>query len=134
MTAFPSSESGPDGFPVIQMIDGKIPAGLGMPNTDVARLLDAEKAGRPARPDVFQQEWIDACKGKYDNVTHGTSSKTNCDFDYAGTMMEQMLLGLVAHRAGKKLLYDPATGQVTNAPEANAYLKREYRPNWTLNG
>ena len=134
MTAFPSSEAGPSGFPVVQMIDGKVPAGLGMPNTDVARILDAEKAGRPVRPDVFQQEWIDACKGKYDNLTHGTSSKTNCDFDYAGTMMEQMLLGLVAHRAGKKLLYDPATGQVTNAPEANAYLKREYRPNWTLNG
>jgi hypothetical protein len=49
-------------------------------------------------------------------------------------MIEQMLLGLVAHRAGKRLEYDPATGRVTNAPEANDYLKREYRPNWTLNG
>ena len=37
---------------------------------------------------------------------HGTSSKTHCDFDYSGTMIEQMLLGLVAHRAGKKLEYD----------------------------
>ncbi len=49
-------------------------------------------------------------------------------------MIEQMLLGLVAHRAGKKLKYDPATGRVTNVPEANDYLKRKYRPNWTLNG
>ena len=73
-------------------------------------------------------------KGKSSNVTHGTSSKTHCDFDYSGTMMEQMLLGLVAHRVGKKITYDPATGRVTNAPEANDYLKRTYRSGWTLNG
>jgi hypothetical protein len=49
-------------------------------------------------------------------------------------MMEQMLLGLVAHRVGKKLEYDGATGRVTNSTEANDYLKRQYRANWTLNG
>jgi hypothetical protein len=128
--------NGPDGFPVVQFLEGGIPAGLGLPNTEVQAILDAEKSGRlpPAGRDVFQKEWIDACKGKYNGVTHGTSSKTHCDFDYAGTMMELMMLGLVAHRAGKKLEYDPATGRVTNAPEANDYLKREYRPTWTLNG
>ena len=62
------------------------------------------------------------------------SSKTHCDFDYSGTMMEQMLLGLVAHRVGKRLEHDGAAGRVTNAPEANDYLKREYRANWTLDG
>jgi hypothetical protein len=35
---------------------------------------------------------------------------------------------------GRKLEYDGAAGRVTNAPEANDYLKRVYRPNWTLNG
>jgi hypothetical protein len=79
-------------------------------------------------------EWIDACKGKGNGVVHGTSSKTHCDFDYSGTMIEQMLLGLVAHRAGKKLEYDPATGRVTNSSEANDWLKRPYRSGWTLNG
>jgi hypothetical protein len=49
-------------------------------------------------------------------------------------MMEQMLLGLVAHRVGKKITYDGANGRVTNASEANDYLKRQYRPNWKLNG
>ena len=49
-------------------------------------------------------------------------------------MMEQMLLGLVAHRVGKKITYDPATGRVTNVSEANDYLKRTYRSGWTLNG
>ena len=79
-------------------------------------------------------DWVDACKGLSNNVKHGTSSKTHCDFDYSGTMMEQMLLGLVAHRAGKRLEYDPVAGRVTNAPEANDYLKRTYREGWTLDG
>ena len=135
-TALPSTQIGPNGYPSIQFLNGKIPAALGMPNSSVDAILAAQKEGRPASSggDVFQVEWIDACKGKHNNAQHGTSSKTHCDFDYSGTMMEQMLLGLVAHRAGKKLTYDPATGRVTNMPEANDYLKRTYRPNWKLNG
>jgi len=45
-----------------------------------------------------------------------------------------MLLGLVAYRVGKKLDYDGAAGRVTNSPEANALLSRQYREGWTLNG
>ncbi len=136
MTAMPSAEPGPNGFPVIQFTEAGLPAALGMPNPTVEAYLAAEKAGRTpgGRPDPFQLEWIDACKGKYNNVRHGTSSKTHCDFDYSGTMIEQMLLGLVAHRAGKRLEYDPVAGRVTNMPEANEWLKRKYRDNWTLNG
>jgi hypothetical protein len=74
---------------------------------------------------IFQQEWVDACKG---------NKKTTCDFDYAGTEMEQQLLGLVAYRVGKKIEYDPAAGRVTNNPDANQYLSRKYRAGWTLNG
>jgi predicted dehydrogenase len=78
-------------------------------------------------PDVghFQKEWINACKGDL---------KTSCDFDYGGTMIEMMLLGLVAYRVGKKLEYDSAAGRVTNSDEANALLRRKYREGWTLNG
>jgi predicted dehydrogenase len=73
----------------------------------------------------FQQQWINACKG---------SLKTSCDFDYGGTLIEQMLLGLVAYRVGKKLEYDGASGRVTNCAEANDLLRRRYRDGWTLNG
>ncbi|MCX6903456.1 MAG: Gfo/Idh/MocA family oxidoreductase [Verrucomicrobia bacterium] len=73
----------------------------------------------------FQKQWIDACKG---------SLKTACDFDYSGRMIQTMLLGLVAYRAGKKISYDAAAGTVTDNPEANALLRRTYRPGWTLNG
>ena len=71
----------------------------------------------------FQQEWVKACKG---------SLKTTCDFDYGGTMIEQMMLGMVAYRVGKKLDYDGENGRVTNSPEANALLRRNYRAGWTL--
>jgi len=127
-------QPGPDGFPTVQYLENGLPAALGMPNTDVDLILEAERSGRPLDADPFQMEWIAACKGKNDGAVHGTSSKTHCDFDYSGVMVEQMLLGLVAHRAGKKLEYDPLEGRITNAPEANDYLKRQYRKNWTLDG
>jgi predicted dehydrogenase len=134
-TAMPNAAPTASGFPVIQFLEGGIPAAIGLPNTTVDAYLEAEKLGRPApRPDAFQLDWLNACKGLSNNVRNGTSSKTHCDFDYAGTMMEQMLLGLVAHQAGKKLDYDPVAGRITNAPEANAWLKRTYRANWKLDG
>ncbi|MCP4641546.1 MAG: Gfo/Idh/MocA family oxidoreductase [bacterium] len=72
----------------------------------------------------FQHEWTNACKGDL---------KTTCNFDYSGTMIEQLLLGLVAYRVGEKIEYDGEAGQ-TNNKEANALLARKYRKGWTLNG
>jgi len=134
--AEPNAQPTSTGFPEIQLTDKGVPAALALPNPEIEPILEAQKSGSldSRRPDPFQTEWLDACKGKYNGVLHGTSSKTHCDFDYSGTMIEQMLLGLVAHRAEKRLEYDPATGRVTNASEANDYLKRTYRKGWPLNG
>lgn len=74
----------------------------------------------------FHQQWLDACRNP--------ALKTACDFEYSANMIEQMLLGLVAYRVGKKLDYDPAAGKVTNHPDANALLRREYRKGWALEG
>jgi len=75
----------------------------------------------------FQAQWFNACKGDL---------KTDCDFDYAGRMIETLMLGLVAHQAGKKLEYDPVAGRVTNDSAASGYLSmnKEYRKGWVLNG
>ena len=73
----------------------------------------------------FQQQWINACK---------TDLKTSCDMDYSGTAIEQLLLGLVAYRVGKKIDYEAETGRVTNSDEANALLSKEYRGGWPLDG
>ncbi|MBW8041473.1 MAG: Gfo/Idh/MocA family oxidoreductase [Planctomycetes bacterium] len=69
------------------------------------------------------QEWIRACKG-------GPKPSTN--FDYSGPLTETILLGNIAARAGKKLLWDGPKLKVTNAPGANEYLKRKYRQGWIL--
>lgn len=132
--AWPTAEPGPSGFAEMQFLENGLPAALGLPNPEIEAIRAAEKSGRARRADVFQIEWLEACKGKYGDATHGTSSKTHCDFDYSGTMIEQMLLGLVAHRVGKRLDYDAASGRVTNSSEANEYLRRDYRSGWTLNG
>lgn len=71
----------------------------------------------------FIKEWTNACKGDL---------KTSCDFDYGGLMIEQMLLGLVAYRAGKEIKYDGKAGKVTNIASANALLKKPYRDGWKL--
>ena len=73
----------------------------------------------------FQANWVNACK---------TDLKTCSDFDYSGTMIEQLLLGLVAFRVGEKIQYDPVAGRVTNSEAANALLSRKYREGWTLEG
>jgi hypothetical protein len=73
----------------------------------------------------FVGQWINACKGDL---------KTACDFDYAGRMIETLMLGLAAHKAGKVLDYDSLTGRTTNYSEPNENLKKEYRKGWVLNG
>ncbi len=99
------------------------------PNGDKADMTyyrpRAKDALIPKMAGGFQKEWINACKGNL---------KTTCDFDYSGTMIETMLLGLVAYRVGKKISYDSATGRVSDNPEANELLRRKYREGWTLNG
>jgi hypothetical protein len=38
----------------------------------------------------------------------------------------------VALRAGKKVEYDTENMKITNVPEANKFLVREYRKGWEL--
>jgi predicted dehydrogenase len=94
-------------------------------DTDMTYYRPRPKERVQPHTEHFQKEWINACK---------TNLKTSCDFDYGGLMIEQMLLGLVAYRAGEKLRYDGVSGRVTNNEKANRYLTKEYRKGWTLTG
>ena len=67
--------------------------------------------------------WIDAFRNK----TQAPGS-----FLYAGPVSETINLGAVALRAGKKVEYDTASMKITNVPDANKYLTREYRQGWEL--
>ena len=75
----------------------------------------------PRRPEV-RQDWLRAIK---------TGAEAGCHFGYSGPMTEAYLLGNVALRVGRRIQWDAAKFQVTNCPEANQYLKREYRRGWT---
>jgi predicted dehydrogenase len=69
------------------------------------------------------QEWIEACKG-------GPRAASN--FDCAGPLTETVLLGNVAIRAQQRIEWDPVEMKVTNVPDANVWLRREYRAGWAL--
>jgi len=77
-----------------------------------------------ARKELNRDEaWITAFKNK---------TESPGSFLYAGPVTETILLGGVALRAGKKVEYDSANMKITNIPEANKYLIREYRKGWEL--
>ena len=69
------------------------------------------------------QEWVRAIK---------TGGPTTCNFDYSGALTEAVLLGTVSYRSGKALEWDAESLKVTNAPEAQALIHKEYRKGWTL--
>lgn len=68
-------------------------------------------------------EWIHACK---------TGAPTTCNFTYAGWLTEANHLGNVAFRTGKKILWDSDNLRCPNAPEAEEFIKRDYRKGWRL--
>jgi hypothetical protein len=74
----------------------------------------------PLSPGLTQ--WVAACRG---DKQHSPGSFLN-----AGPISEAVNLYAVALRTGKRLLYDAKTGTITNVPEANKYLSREYRAGW----
>lgn len=83
----------------------------------------------PRSPGHYR-EWVEACKG-------GVPAGAN--FDWAGPLAEAVLLGNVALRVQLredltlcKLQWDSAELKVTNLPEANQFIRREYRAGWAL--
>ena len=80
----------------------------------------------PTIPDSIgchRKEWIEACKG---------NGRTLCPFDYGGPLTEIILLGNIAYRVGKPLRWDAANMTFPGQPEANRYLRQEYRTGWDL--
>ncbi len=69
------------------------------------------------------REWLQAIQN---------GGQTTCNFEYSGALAETVLLGNVAYKAGGKLQYDARTGRVSGAPNAEQYLRREYRRGWSL--
>jgi predicted dehydrogenase len=89
---------------------------------------DNYKDHKPPEPTLprspgHHREWILACKG-------GKPAMSN--FDYAAFLTETILLGNVAMRVGKRIDWDGPNMKSPNCPEAEKFVKREYRRGWTV--
>jgi len=75
------------------------------------------------RPIEELDQWIRACKG---------GQPSEATFETVYPFAETVCLGNIALRVEKKLAWDTEKMQFTNAPEANQFLRREYRKGWEL--
>jgi predicted dehydrogenase len=94
------------------------------------QLLPEEKFAGFTPPDPFipdsighHREWIEACK---------TGGPTTCNFDYSGALTEAALLCNVALSTGRKINWDAKNLKAIGCPEADAFIRRQYRQGWTL--
>jgi predicted dehydrogenase len=70
------------------------------------------------------QEWVDACRG---------NGKPLSNFGYASVLTETLLLGNVALRTGGKTLdWDAKAMKARGCPEADPFIKPEFRKGWTI--
>ncbi len=93
-------------------------------------LLPAEKfADRkiaPAGGDDHYLQFVEAVRG---------NGQTSAPFDYAGPLTETVLLGCLSTRfPGTKLEWNAADLKVTNVKEANAFVRKQYRKGWEVDG
>lgn len=69
------------------------------------------------------REWIDAIR---------TRDQCSCHFEYGHRLTTVGNLGNVSLWTGEKLAWDAAAEKITNHPDANRFLTKEYRKPWTL--
>jgi hypothetical protein len=98
---------------------------------NVPRLLPASLAKEYKPPAAtiprvagsHEQDWVRACK---------SGDPAGADFAYSGPLTEMCALGNVAKRVDSRIEWDAANLEVTNLPEANKYVRVEYREGWSL--
>jgi predicted dehydrogenase len=77
----------------------------------------------PRSPGHYR-EWLDACKG--------AKSVPGANFDFEAKVTEAILLGNVAQRVGRKLVWDAAALRASNVASADKLIQPEYRSGWPL--
>jgi hypothetical protein len=76
----------------------------------------------PRSPSIHE-EWLDC-------ILRGRQPMA-C-FDYAGRLTRTMILGNVSLRVGRRIEWDPAAMLAKNCPEAERFLRQEYRRGFEL--
>ena len=104
--------------------DGKLLAGWGGIKLLGSKTAKADTIAKtlPRRPGTWR-EWFDACTG---------GEKAGCHFDWAVPLTETVLLGNIAIRSGKHLVWDAVQQKFANHEPANQYVKEPYHNGWSL--
>lgn len=69
------------------------------------------------------REWLDACRD---------GRRTSCPVGVAAAVAECLLLGNVAFRTDRRLVWDRQAMAAQNLPEASDFLQHSYRPGWRI--
>ena len=117
-----------EGGLVFKGTKGKIMCGV---YGDGPRLIPEKLMQDASRPEKtiarvagsHEQDWARACKA---------GRKAGAAFEYSGPLTEICLLGNVAKRLDTRIAWDAKNLRVTNNPEAEALIRRPYRPGWGL--
>ena len=98
---------------------------------DSPRIIPEAKMQQAERPEKtiprvhgsHEMDWVRACK---------TGDPAGADFAYSGPLTEVCALGNVAKRVDARIVWDAQNLKVTNLPEANQYVRYDYREGWAL--
>ena len=116
---------GPDGLLFVgekgTLLSG-FSGGINFLSDEQRKFLVAPPKTLPRTKDHYM-EWVNACKG---------GAPANCNFEFAAPLTEIALLGVVAQRTGKFLLWDAEGMRFPNDAAATQLLKPEYRKGWSL--
>jgi hypothetical protein len=92
-----------------------------IPEKRMHGLPPARQLPEPGEVTPSLRQWMAATRG-------GPQSPGS--FLNAWPITEAVNLNAIALRTGRKLLYDSGNRKITNVPEADKYLRREYRKGW----
>ena len=90
---------------------------------DRFRGIDRQHPETVDRSRGHERDWFIACRG-------GKPAWAN--FQYASALNEFLMLGNIATQFEDELRFDPAAMKIVNHPKADALLRCEYRPGWSL--
>ena len=85
---------------------------------------------RPPSPTIARSighrpEWIKACKDR-------KPEDAKAGFAYSGPFTEALLVGNLSLRLQKRIEWDASAMKATNAPEAEALVRKRYRPGFGI--
>lgn len=90
--------------------------------------LNSGKTAEPVKP------WITDSIGHHKEWLHAirTGASTGSTFEYATNLTESVHLGNIAYRVGQPITFDSTNLKCVDCPEADMFIRREYRDGWVL--